>query len=188
MVGLVRDYLSKRVDQQLEELEEVERILDSLMKLKSRVLGIVEGAEQNPRILQCLIHQNACSASFLFRYAIQSHKQEKHWKEVEKADDVRTEPEEEKRQASPPPPSSNELPPKGRRDCLEKGLKREVMIINWRTASFGSPMTDVAFLLMTALPPKTRRAETSSLLRLYLNSFQVMKYLDKSFADYFVVN
>lgn len=60
-----------------------------------------------------------------------------------------------------------------RREGLEKGLSREVMIINWRTASVGSPMIDVAFLLLTSLPPKTRRVETLSLLRIYWNTFRV---------------
>lgn len=59
------------------------------------------------------------------------------------------------------------------REGLTKELSRKVMVINWRTAAVGSPMIDVAFLLLTALPPKTRRAETAALLRIYWSSFRV---------------
>ncbi|ODN02302.1 hypothetical protein Ocin01_04385 [Orchesella cincta] len=157
MVEMVHDYLVKGGRDQVEK----KRIMKRLVKLRVRLDEILERSH-HPRTVKCLIHQNACSSSLFFRYSYhQEMKQKKDEEEIKV-----------KINSSSGGGDGDEYLPKARRDCLQRRLKREVMITNWRTASFGSPMIDVAFLLLTGLPPKTRQAETGSLLKIYWNAFR----------------
>ncbi len=178
------------------------KITTSLMKLGSHLKEILEGAK-HPRTVNCLIHQSTCFSSFLFRYTMltKSNKENKKVKngmvgekaikkgKNDKVDDQNDDngkmgndndkfgkenPKSSASSSSSSPACNNDsFVTEARREGLEKGLSREVMIINWRTASVGSPMIDVAFLLLTSLPPITRRVETPSLLRIYWNTFRV---------------
>lgn len=62
-------------------------------------------------------------------------------------------------------------------------IRRELCLIDWKCSTYGCPMFDVASFLLTALPPKTRKRETTSLLQLYADEFTVrwllLKYCAK---------
>jgi hypothetical protein len=45
--------------------------------------------------------------------------------------------------------------------------------MDWQNASYGPPMHDVAFLLLTSLPPETRKSHHNELLTAYWKAFEV---------------
>jgi len=54
----------------------------------------------------------------------------------------------------------------------------ECRIANWKIASYGSPMHDVAFLLLSSVAPQTRREHTGELIDYYYQIFEVITDID----------
>ncbi|CAL8072726.1 unnamed protein product [Orchesella dallaii] len=170
MLEKVHEYLVTKG----KEKDESKRIMKRLIKLRIRLDEILERSH-HPRTVKCLIHQNTCSFNLFFRYSYHHDIRTGGWmgKKIEQKEGMKDDDDEkEEIKVKMNSTTGDEYLPKARRDCLQRRLKREVMITNWRTASFGSPMIDVAFLLLTGLPPKTRQAETGSLLKIYWKTFR----------------
>ena len=55
----------------------------------------------------------------------------------------------------------------------ESDIEIECRISNWKIASIGSPLHDVAFLLLSSVAPDVRRRYTSELIRFYYTIFEV---------------
>lgn len=165
MLRIAHDYLlrSSAVGNEIE----ASRILRCLIKLSYRITDILNGSRL-AKTIKCLIHQDPSSLNFLFKYSMVDTSQQRKepttgwWSNRSNNNSS----------SSNNNSNSKENSAAKAMSC-GKELRREVMIANWRTASYGSPMIDVAFLLMTALPPKTRRAETTSLLKIYWDTFRV---------------
>jgi hypothetical protein len=77
--------------------------------------------------------------------------------------------------AGPSKSSSSHKSKKGDKKSSEKdkypGI--ECRISNWKIASYGSPLHDVAFLFLTSLAPDVREVATPKLLQYYYQVFKV---------------